>query len=137
MERSVEIVDTEEFCAHYMAILFKNCTLNHDSECLIWQKCTNNEYGHMSYTVRIREIDTSITTVKRYITPHRLMFAIATNSLYLLQKEHANTEISHLCHQPLCCNISHLEAESKALNNSRTKCKNARVCHDHDPKCIF
>ena len=48
-------------------------------------------------------------------------------------------QVSHLCHIKNCVLKEHLTMESAALNNSRKKCVEARVClgHNEAPDCIF
>ena len=47
--------------------------------------------------------------------------------------------ISHLCHEPTCVNISHLNLEPQSINNKRKACRSTRVCKGHtgQPNCIF
>ena len=42
-------------------------------------------------------------------------------------------EISHLCHNPHCCEVLHLQRESKSTNELRKNCKKAGVCLGHLP----
>lgn len=46
---------------------------------------------------------------------------------------------SHLCHNTLCVNEKHLNAETVKLNNKRKICNNDQWCigHGRAPKCIF
>ena len=121
------------FRKKYMDIIIKQCELNSTTGCLEWRGSRNNIYSHMSYSYRIDPF----TTEKKFTSAHRMLFAVATDSLYLLQNTHSNIAVSHLCHNPLCCRLEHLEAEPTALNNSRKICKNAGQCLIHEPACIF
>lgn len=47
-------------------------------------------------------------------------------------------DVSHLCHNPKCLNISHLTLERHEVNMQRIECQNARNCMgNHYPLCIF
>lgn len=129
--------DQDYFRDFYMNAILKNCKLDENSECLLWQKSRNKGYGHMSYTFTVKNDNNSLTTYKKFISSHRLMFAVTINFMKLLDKDMSKTEVSHLCHNKLCCNICHLEAESTSVNNSRTGCQNLDRCVDHDPACMI
>ena len=47
--------------------------------------------------------------------------------------------VSHLCHNTLCVNASHLNLEKIAMNNKRKECFNSNECvgHGREPKCIL
>lgn len=132
-----DMIDSDEFRAHYMSIIFNHCKIDADTDCLLWQSSRNNNYGQVTCTYKVKMQDGSLKGFKKNTCAHRLMYAVATNSLYLLTPAYKNIDVSHLCHTPLCCNIMHLEAESKSTNNSRTRCKNRGTCQEHYPQCIF
>lgn len=105
--------------------------------CMPWQKCPNKGYGHMSYTYYIRDFDGTIVPDKGYTAPHRLMFAVVYDLLYLLDPINKYKAVSHVCHTPKCVNPLHLEMEDKKTNDSRTVCKNQGHCTSHEPQCIL
>lgn len=129
--------DSNYFRAEYMSLILKNCIFNEHTHCLTWQKAKHDGYGHMSYTYRIKMVDHRIEKFKKFIPAHRLMYAVTVDFLNLLDHDSSHLQVSHLCHNKLCCNIEHLEVEDAELNNSRTRCKNHGYCMGHDPKCIL
>ena len=51
-----------------------------------------------------------------------------------------NFDISHLCHNSLCVEASHLSREPRSVNNHRKTCKEEGRCyggHGDYPACIF
>ena len=69
---------------------------------------------------------------------HVFIYKMAKN----IQPNHRflpNQDISHLCHQPTCMKIGHLNLESRQINNHRKLCKSNRACFGHfnQPNCIF
>lgn len=121
------------FCKKYMDIIMQQCKPNSTTHCLEWQGARNGVYSHMSFSYRLDPYSTK----KKFTTAHRLLFAISTDSLYLLDKSYANITVSHLCHNPICCNLEHLEAEPVDMNNNRKICKSSDVCVIHEPPCIL
>ena len=79
--------------------------------------------------------------------------SLCENSLELFVKEHqfiyflffhecssyGNKEISHLCNNKKCINISHLSLEPHAINTQRRPCQSMSICLGHGiyPACIF
>ena len=48
-------------------------------------------------------------------------------------------QVSHLCHNSRCCEISHLTAETSQMNKHRQKCNRLGYCRGHGkyPPCVF
>ena len=138
-EERLDMIDMDEFIFQYRAQILSKCQLDDKTSCLIWHgPLSNGMYGKVSYTYHVKDEDGCLKSLKHYTSAPRLIYATANNSIYLLNKEYRHVEISHLCHNRLCCNIEHLEAETKSINSSRTKCKNKGHCsEDHDSPCIL
>lgn len=137
-EEPSNMVDVQEFLSQYRAHILSKCQIDENTDCLIWNGAISNAlYSKISFLYKIKLQNGTLKSFRRYTQAHRLIYACVTNSLYLLNKDNRHVEVSHLCHNRLCCNIMHLEAESKQLNSSRTKCKTQMVCNDHDPPCIL
>ena len=134
----LNIVDVMGFRLHYMDLILANSTVSAENSCIMWNKCVNDSYGKMSYTVYLANDDGSVRSVKKWASPHRLMFAVVYDCLHLLDSPHYKTrEISHICHHGKCVNPEHLEIETHAQNGDRDKCKHKISCQDHDPPCIL
>ena len=58
---------------------------------------------------------------------HRLAFMKKKN----LQQLGKNGEVSHLCHNSLCVQESHLVFEPKTVNNNRQRCVKQGKCTGH------
>lgn len=82
-------------------------------------------------SVRLKIRGQSIT-----IKLHMLNFLVAKNFDFDYDPSY---DISHLCHLPSCVKPSHLNHESRSLNNLRKKCLKNLSCQGHgsDPDCIF
>ena len=100
-----------------------------DDNCLIWLGCTQNEYG----VVNLRVVSNGEVKWKRFYA-HRIVYMIEKNTVLA-----ENVQISHLCHEKLCQNINHLNAESSIINMQRETCLMHGYCtgHDDNPKCLF
>ena len=48
-------------------------------------------------------------------------------------------DVSHLCHEPSCVKLTHLNHESHSVNINRKKCLKSLECTGHDPhpECIL
>jgi len=44
--------------------------------------------------------------------------------------------VSHLCHNPVCCNPAHHTLESLAFNKARNGCPGSAACR-HVPRCLI
>ena len=137
-EEPSNMVDVQEFISQYRMLILSKCQIDQNTDCLIWHGAISHTlYSKISYMYKIQCDDGTLKSCRHYTQAHRLIYACVTNSLYLLDKAYRHIEISHLCHNRLCCNIIHLEAETKQMNSNRTKCKRQSLCTDHDPPCIL
>ena len=131
-----DVSDPDSFCAGYQRQIKKNCINTESSDkCWIWQKSLNDGYPHMSYTFRVNGVGSK----KKYTNGHRLMYAVTYNILEILLPHNKELQVSHRCHNPVCCNPAHLELETPQENGSRTVCANMGdqgQCH-HEPPCLL
>lgn len=83
-----------------------------------------------------------------YKTVHRLAYMVKTQSREIPYFDSDNNNlklhVSHLCHCSLCVNPDHLSLEPQHLNNSRQRCRDAKVCRRNHlfngksyPDCLF
>lgn len=100
--------------------------------CLIWHGQTKSKYG-------IQQVswfpgDELRPPRMRRMYAHRVAYIVAYGKE--LTPKH---DISHLCHEPLCVEISHLSSEPHSINNNRQHCKNIGRCLGHSgyAPCIF
>lgn len=128
----VNIPNIVQFRAKYLDIIMRQCKPAETTRCLEWQGALNGLYSHISYSYRI----SPYKTLKKYTSAHRLLFALCTDSIYLLDKSYSYINVSHICHNPKCCNLEHLEAEPIDINNNRKICLNSGLCTHHDPPCM-
>lgn len=99
--------------------LNENVQLSPNGECKLYKGATQNGYGI---------VRKSINGHKQQIYAHRLV------KMHELGTEQILENCSHLCHNKLCVNTSHITVESQALNNNRQTCTINRKCTGHvDP----
>ena len=60
---------------------------------------------------------------------HRLALMIKLGTVDVPE----SLEASHLCHEPACVKLAHLEAEPKELNDQRKTCNEEKCCMGHLP----
>ena len=132
MNNSHNIYDCDAFRAKYISIITTNCKIIDLEHCHLWKLSRKEGYGHMTYTYMTKLDDGSFTNVKKTIASHRLLFACAFDRLDILDRAFSHLEISHICHTPLCCNPLHLELETRAENQSRSRCLHAKICENRN-----
>ena len=85
---------------------------------------------------KYRNIGLTLRGQKIFVGHHALNFWISKDFSvdYDLTKD-----ISHLCHLPSCVKISHLNQESRSVNNSRKLCVTNSECQGHEPEpdCVL
>lgn len=94
------------------------CTNVKSGDCLLWSGAQRNSYG-------IWEI--RFNGSKQKIPVHRLAYFLNHNCESLPSFLH----VSHLCHNKLCIEVSHLSLEPPGINNNRQICKHEGECHGH------
>ena len=99
--------------------LENNSFLNEKTGCLLWTGKNTGNYGRMS----VKWPDEP--KAKDEYT-HRLAMMV-----HLHCKMPKSDQISHLCHQHACFNISCLRIESLSQNCQRNKCLASEICKGH------
>lgn len=89
-----------------------------ENECRIWTGQKRRGYGMLEFSLRGKR-------QKQLV--HRLNFYLENNC----EKIERHMHISHLCHNKLCLEISHLSLEPAHINNQRKICKNSGECTNH------
>ena len=106
--------------------------------CILWRGATyDGLYGKM------RNPMSSLYDQPRYIRVHRLVYLLHNisdfKSLKLPREDSAGNplDVSHICHNSLCVNISHLVLEPHYINCSRKDCIRYGRCENHAPACLL
>lgn len=104
--------------------------------CTMWTGATDTSRSYGRQRVKWPGIGMKIELV------HRLNYMIhnkLTPSSIPTEDEDGNKlEISHLCHNSLCLNISHLVLEPHSINMERFHCKVQHLCSgSHNPPCLL
>ena len=90
-----------------------------DDLCHLWAGPTSRDgYGYLQIVLRGKS---------RKLAAHRLSFFIGHDFARLDPHLH----VSHLCHNKLCVNLSHLSLEPASINLSRTTCVRRNACNGH------
>ena len=71
-----------------------------------------------------------------YVKLHCLNYWIGQDFSSDISKD---LDISHLCHLRSCVKLTHLNAETRKINNQRKNCVKSKKCfgHDNQPDCLF
>lgn len=97
--------------------------------CLVWR---GRSLSNSGYPVMTLKLPGELTSKTRTI--HRIIYSLE------LKKDlnQPNFQISHLCHQKLCLDITHLNYEAAAVNMQRQNCRSNGVClgHEEEPDCL-
>jgi hypothetical protein len=117
---------------------YSTAAKNHPTDqCILWtgarqvsRRQKNDVYGVMS--VKWPGMRKSKT---EYV--HRVSYILV--NLRKFHDFHPKLNISHLCHNNLCINPSHLSHEPGPVNKKRQICVNTNSCTSHDnyPKCML
>ena len=114
---------------------YKDCTILVDGkQCIIWEgACTASGYGRKRITWPSGE--------KCIEKTHRLAYMMYNKILkYDLPKRNEfniQMDISHLCNNRKCLNVSHLVYEAHNENMDRMSCFRTGHCsRNHHPYCI-
>ena len=107
--------------------------------CAIWRGGTyDGFYGKMRNPLSF------LMNQPEYMRVHRLVYLLHNITHFpalLLRREDSNgitLDVSHICHNTLCVNISHLVLEPHSVNLSRKICVNShKCCHNHTPACLI
>lgn len=85
---------------------------------------------------RYKSIKLTMRGQQIYVKLHVLNFWI---SLDFAKDFDLTKDVSHLCHEPSCVKIAHLNHESRSVNVLRKNCVKNLDCSGHDPhpECIL
>ena len=115
-----------------------------DKGCIFWDGAVDSGgYGRMYVYFDDRR--------PKKLRVHRLVYSLHHfDSVDLPSKNDrgCKVEISHLCHEPRCCNVNHMSLETHQVNMSRLFCKRTGLCTGHQiqshdggqrdlPRCIL
>jgi hypothetical protein len=84
-------------------------------DCIIWGGCVKQ--GNRTYCKPYGVINVKLPGKSRHqtVTVHRLMYMIEHRTFEL----NPHFDVSHLCHNSLCINASHLSLQPHYINNNR------------------
>ena len=103
-------------------------------DCLLWTGYKKSGKGNLVYG-RVVNPFPDVDMQRMHV--HRAVYYLH-NGQSPADDEGSNTEISHLCHTPLCIEPSHLVRESHATNQERIHCKaQGRCTKNHEPACLL
>ena len=119
----------EAFYQKYRTKLQDKSALGENRECIIWTGTStpNGKYGIINC-----RFPGAIGWKSVYV--HRLAYMIEHQSAYL-----PAVDVSHLCHNTSCINVTHLVLEPHGFNNSRQTCVSKGECVGHIaplPPCL-
>jgi len=99
--------------------------------CRIWRGCKSKHHNGHYGVIKVKLPTGRI----RLLKVHRALYMFE-NDIYDLTTQ---LDVSHLCHNSLCCTVSHLSLEPRAVNNGRKSCKSVKICSGHGQyqNCIF
>ena len=130
MAEAPEFTMSETFASELLIKIEKN-TINRENNCILFTgRHTKSGYG---------VIDVRFPGQKRHspIHVHRIRYMIHIRCTHLSPSDF---HVSHLCHTKNCINISHLNFEPAAVNNSRQNCNSQKRClqnHSPHPDCLI
>lgn len=100
-----------------LAAILKNTEIT--PKCHIWKsKPDKCGYGRLYFTFR---------GVRKSFLVHRLKYFLENSGNFISPAE----QVSHLCHNKLCVNPTHLSLEPDKINKRRNVCKNNGECEGH------
>ena len=110
--------------------------LSDNGECVVWTGCCKGRrvrYGVMCINVSL------YGSVWKCESVHRLALLKAPTNLSLQDVLNLQGDASHLCHNTLCINPTHISTEPHWLNNNRQQCTRKGICHGHGgyPECML
>ena len=104
--------------------------------CRLWKGCTDHSgYGKQ----RVMFPDES----KIQIGTHRLAFMVSkgltpSNIPKFGGPNDSKLEVSHLCNEKLCIEVTHLVLEPHEINKERQHCFKQHICtKSHEPNCLI
>lgn len=103
-------------------------------DCLLWTGCKKEGRGKLVYG-RVVNPFPDLDVQRMHV--HRAVYYLSVGQSPAVENE-PKSEISHLCHTPLCIKPSHLVKESHTRNQERMTCKAQGHCTGgHAPPCLL
>lgn len=118
-----------EYMVQCMPVTYKETLLNRIKAhsvpkectgCRIWQKSVSSS-GYPQIKVTVHSWGGKPQSV------HRLVYFLSGGEIT------PGDQISHLCHNRLCVEVTHLSSEPPAINSQRNNCKTENNCAGHEP----
>jgi hypothetical protein len=111
--------------------ILASCQVNAISGCFLYT-------GSVSPSQKYPKVKITTLHSPYSMNMHVFIYKMSHN----IQPQHRfppNQDVSHLCHQPTCMQIGHLNLESRQINNHRKLCKTNGTCFGHfnQPDCKF
>lgn len=109
---------------HYMYNLDQKLIIVPERYCRIWTGGPKvGKYGQVRVFFPVGN-----SWVQRTVSVHRLTYMLNIPTYVLEPKGY---DVSHLCHEPRCCNFQHLSLEPHSVNTQRSQCKQEGHCFGH------
>lgn len=122
-------MDYHCFKVNLLVRISKKVGLANGRGCRLWEGCVKSggRYGVIHY--KYPGCTDTVSNV------HRVVYMLEHNDFNLAP----GLEVSHLCHEPLCLTVQHLNAEPHSVNMSRAQCVFRAKCTGHapHPNCLF
>jgi hypothetical protein len=99
----------------------KNTTFLDENGCLIWEGGLDrrHKYGRIWANMPIAS-SSNITRCGKSVEVHRISYLIYSGMFH--NGLESGLEVSHLCHNTICCNFYHLSLEPNTVNQDRQHC---------------
>lgn len=114
----------EDYIERLRVKIDANAVLAKNGECRLWEGglTSNRRYG----VVCFKDPKTQ-KWIKRHV--HRVSYMVFVRDFSIP----SYLDASHLCHNNLCINSSHISLEPHHINNNRSGCRSSQTCHEHGP----
>jgi len=105
-----------------------------DGNCSVWRGGVTSKEPHYG----VINLKMSCCRRRKTWRVHRLVYFLEHSLDELKESNFDSNDVSHICHNSLCVDITHLTLESRGQNCNRRACKNDGECNEHEgPNCIL
>ena len=107
--------------------------------CTLWPLTKNGIYPNFQFSSHI--LDKPIQTSPHIVAFYKKHRQLPTEKRQRLEPQ--KYEISHICHQRNCCEVTHLCRETTQQNNARKRCNRLKklgreqINCEHIPACLL
>ena len=124
-----------DWSEHYKTRLESKLVRVPGRSCKVWNGGTGR-YGQMKVYVPVDANDIEGAWTQRNLGVHRVTYMV-NGPMFSI--EPASYDVSHLCHEPRCCELTHLSLEPHSVNIQRATCRDQGRCtrHGQFPKCLL